>query len=108
MPTDLLELHDFLNSDLTSKHHLVPVTKMVVPSCILINSSVQPDLISPDPRVTNTVFEITGAQFSQSKTHSAAGISLRFPRITRIRDDKDWSDATTLAHLQTLVRMFVY
>jgi hypothetical protein len=95
----------FFTSDLTSKNHLVPVSKMAVPSFIVINSSLQPDLVSPDPCVTNTVFEVTGAQFSQSKTHSASGISLRFPRITRVRDDKDWSDATTLTHLQTLVRI---
>ena len=36
------------------------------------------------------VWEITGAEFSSSTTHSADNISIRFPRVTRIRDDKVW------------------
>ena len=33
------------------------------------------------------VWEITGAESSKSATHTADGISIRFPRVTRIRDD---------------------
>lgn len=36
--------------------------------------------------------------------HTADGISIRFPRVTRIRRDKDWSTATTLNELRELFR----
>lgn len=32
--------------------------------------------------------------------HTADGISIRFPRMTRIRDDKDWKTATNLHQLK--------
>lgn len=41
-----------------------------------------------------------GAEFSKSDNHSAGGISIRFPRVTRIRNDKDWNSATSLAELK--------
>ncbi|CAF4566102.1 unnamed protein product, partial [Didymodactylos carnosus] len=40
-----------------------------------------------------------GAEFSQSKAHTANGISIRFPRVTKVRDDKTWKEATNLAYL---------
>ena len=46
------------------------------------------------------VWEIAGAEFTQSTTHTAAGVSIRFPRVTRIRDDKDWETATDLDRLK--------
>ena len=46
------------------------------------------------------MWEITGAEFSKSTTHTADGISIRFPRVTRIRDDKDWKTANDLSHLK--------
>ncbi|VDN27884.1 unnamed protein product [Cylicostephanus goldi] len=42
------------------------------------------------------------AEFSKSENHTAGGISIRFPRVTRIRDDKDWESATSLAELKKL------
>ena len=46
------------------------------------------------------MWEITGAEFSKSEAHTADGISIRFPRCTRIRDDKDWKSATDLPKLK--------
>lgn len=46
------------------------------------------------------MWEISGAEFTKSTTHTAAGISIRFPRVTRIRDDKDWKTATDLDRLK--------
>jgi len=46
------------------------------------------------------VWEISGAEFSQAEVHTANGISIRFPRVTKIRNDKDWKTATSLTELQ--------
>lgn len=48
------------------------------------------------------VWEITGAEFTNQGVHTADGISIRFPRVTRIRHDKDWSTATNLDELRDL------
>ena len=47
------------------------------------------------------MWEIKGASFStsQNKTHTAAGISVRFPRIERMRSDKDYKSHTTLQEI---------
>ncbi len=50
------------------------------------------------------MWEITGAEFSKSTTHTADGISIRFPRVTKIRKDKDWKTATNVQELKVLVR----
>ena len=52
------------------------------------------------------MWEITGAEFSKSSTHTADGISIRFPRVTRIRDDKDWKTANDLPHLKVSLLQF--
>lgn len=54
------------------------------------------------------VWEITGAEFSKSTTHTASGISIRFPRVTRIRDDKDWKTANDLPHLRVQYFTSIY
>lgn len=61
----------------------------------LIASKLFPSLSQEAP-----VWEIAGAEFTQSTTHTAAGVSIRFPRVTRIRDDKDWETATDLDRLK--------
>lgn len=48
------------------------------------------------------MWEITGAEFTNQGVHTADGISIRFPRVTRIRPDKTWSTATTLNELRDL------
>ena len=59
-----------------------------VPSWISITESrLVPDYVLEDA-TDSIVFEVSGAEFSDSKSHSADGISIRFPRITKIRDDK--------------------
>eukprot|EP00118_Oscarella_pearsei_P009396 m.54141 g.54141 ORF g.54141 m.54141 type:complete len:870 (+) comp34313_c0_seq13:36-2645(+) len=72
-----------------------------IPSWLNVHRSLTPDFIVTTPQ-DGPVWEITGAEFSSSTTHTAAGISIRFPRVTRIRDDKDWKTATTLSELKTL------
>jgi hypothetical protein len=69
----------------------------------ILKSDLVPDFVVPDPDKA-PVWEITGAEFSGSTSHSADGISIRFPRVTRIRDDKGAEDHTTLAELKELAR----
>jgi ATP-dependent DNA ligase len=52
---------------------------------------------------SSQVWEIVGAQFSKSEHHTANGISIRFPRVSRFRDDKDWRTATSLKELMRIV-----
>lgn len=54
------------------------------------------------------VWEIKGASFSVSTkhtVHTAAGISIRFPRIERIRDDKDHKSANTVEEIVELASL---
>ena len=53
------------------------------------------------------MWEISGAEFSQSNVHTADGVSIRFPRVTRIRGDKDWETATNLSRLKVGPPAFV-
>ena len=73
-----------------------------VPSWLEINKSLVPDFVVKDPK-KSPVWELTGAEFSQSDTHTASGISLRFPRVTRVRNDKTWNEATSLERLYELL-----
>ncbi|XP_027053351.1 DNA ligase 3-like isoform X1 [Pocillopora damicornis] len=74
-----------------------------VPLWLNIHRTLVPDFVVEDPK-KSPVWEITGAEFSKSTTHTADGISIRFPRVTRIRDDKDWQTANDLPHLKVLFK----
>ncbi|CAL9685126.1 unnamed protein product [Knipowitschia caucasica] len=75
-----------------------------IPGWIKIVKNYYPDFIIRDPK-SAPVWEITGAEFSKSEMHTADGISIRFPRMTRVRDDKDWKTATNLPQLRELFRI---
>ncbi|CAF3729866.1 unnamed protein product [Rotaria sordida] len=72
-----------------------------IPKWLNISRDLIPDFIVIDPK-KSPVWEITGAEFSKSKQHTANGISIRFPRITKVRDDKTWKEATNLDYLTVL------
>ncbi|XP_011168982.2 DNA ligase 3 [Solenopsis invicta] len=74
-----------------------------LPSWLHAKKPMVPDFVARDPK-KQPVWEITGAEFTNQGVHTAEGISIRFPRVTRIRDDKDWSTATNLDELRTLFR----
>lgn len=46
------------------------------------------------------VWEICGHEFTKHDVHTANGISIRFPRVARVRHDKSWDTATTLSELE--------
>lgn len=71
------------------------------PKWLICNKPMIPDMLAIDP-TKMPVWEITGAQFSKSDIHTAAGISIRFPRITKQRDDKSYKEATSLNELKNL------
>ncbi|XP_017483608.1 PREDICTED: DNA ligase 3 isoform X3 [Rhagoletis zephyria] len=72
-----------------------------VPSWLLCKRALVPDYIAKIPNKM-PVWEITGAEFTKSEAHTAAGISIRFPRITRLRADKSADHANDLKYLQKL------
>lgn len=73
-----------------------------IPSWLDCNRGLVPDFVMKNPRKSQ-VWEITGAEFSISNKHTAGGYSVRFPRVTKIRDDKGVEDATTLSDFLRLV-----
>jgi hypothetical protein len=66
-----------------------------VPAWLHVHSSHVPHVVVADPWKA-PVWEITGAEFSASDHHTASRISIRFPRVTKERDDKTAAEATTL------------
>eukprot|EP01064_Diplonema_japonicum_P004005 TRINITY_DN12650_c0_g1_i3.p1 TRINITY_DN12650_c0_g1~~TRINITY_DN12650_c0_g1_i3.p1 ORF type:complete len:717 (+),score=173.41 TRINITY_DN12650_c0_g1_i3:207-2357(+) len=80
-----------------------PGDKASTPAWLDIHSHNVPDFIVSDPKEA-PVWEVIGAEFTKSPTHTADGISLRFPRVVKIRDDKTWKLATNLPQLRAIVR----
>ena len=71
------------------------------PDWLYCSRQMVPDFVVKDPK-ESPVWEVTGAEFSKAELHTAAGISIRFPRVTKMRDDKDWKSATSLDQLKQL------
>ncbi|XP_030761984.1 DNA ligase 3 isoform X2 [Sitophilus oryzae] len=72
-----------------------------VPSWLNCTRTMVPDFVAKDPK-KQPVWEITGAEFTQHNVHTAHGISIRFPRVTKIREDKTWETATNTDELKIL------
>ena len=65
-----------------------------------VDKSLQPD-IWLEPSV---VIEVAADELTESPVHSA-GFAMRFPRLLKIRDDKTWEQATTLAEIQQMRKL---
>ncbi|XP_013776883.1 DNA ligase 3-like [Limulus polyphemus] len=74
-----------------------------VPAWLKVNKTLIPDFVANDPK-NSPVWEIVGAEFTKAEIHTANGISIRFPRVAKIRDDKTWKEATNLQELQELFK----
>ncbi len=74
-----------------------------VPDWLDCTRQMTPDFVAKDPK-KSLVWEITGAEFTKSDIHTAGGISIRFPRITKQREDKTWETATSLTELEHLFK----
>ncbi len=73
-----------------------------LPKNFKIDNKHTPDMYVVDMK-NAPVYEIVGAEFSETNHHTA-GISIRFPRFIKLRDDKDLFTATTLSELQVLAK----
>ncbi|KAK3581407.1 hypothetical protein CHS0354_016266 [Potamilus streckersoni] len=98
-------LDDKTLEDLQTSLDVVKISKNMskVPPWLDVKKSVVPDFVVKDPKKA-PVWEIVGAEFSKAEVHSADGISIRFPRVTKFRDDKTWKEATDLPRLQELFK----
>ncbi|KAK3880469.1 hypothetical protein Pcinc_015071 [Petrolisthes cinctipes] len=74
-----------------------------VPAWLKCTKTMIPDFVAADPK-KSPIWEITGAEFTKHQVHTADGISIRFPRVTRIRDDKTWKESTDLKELKELYK----
>lgn len=74
-----------------------------VPDWLTVKKNMVPDFVAANPKEA-PVWEIAGAEFSKAEVHTADGISIRFPRVTKVRDDKSWKEATDLPRLKELFK----
>ncbi|KAH9495827.1 DNA ligase 3 [Bulinus truncatus] len=89
--------------ELNKELDMVKISKdmTLVPNWLYLNKPLCPDFVVKDPK-KSPVWEIIGAEFSKAEIHTADGISIRFPRVQRFRDDKTWKEATDLPRLKKL------
>ncbi|MFH4975129.1 hypothetical protein AB6A40_001838 [Gnathostoma spinigerum] len=90
-----------INKELGTKMRKISCKYENLPKWLSCARSLVPDFVIRDPK-ESPVWEISGAEFSKSNRHTADGISIRFPRVTRIREDKTWETATNLQELKQL------
>ena len=69
-----------------------------IPSWLDVDSTRIPEFLIKDPH-TAPIWEIFGSEFSDSPRHTANQISIRFPRVLRVRPDKDVASSTSLSDL---------
>ncbi|WAR14439.1 DNLI3-like protein [Mya arenaria] len=64
-----------------------------VPAWLDVKKNVIPDFVVADPKAA-PIWEISGAEFSKAEVHTADGISIRFPRVTKVlfKKSKETSD----------------
>lgn len=72
-----------------------------LPPWVRIDRSLIPNVLAKDP-FEMPVLEVIAAEFTDSDVHTANSISMRFPRIVKIRDDKSPKEATSLDELTHL------
>jgi DNA ligase-3 len=69
-----------------------------LPEWVRIDRTLIPDVLAKDP-FKMPVFEVVAAEFTNSDVHTSNSISMRFPRIAKIRKDKSPKEATNLEEL---------
>ncbi|EFA78161.1 BRCT domain-containing protein [Heterostelium album PN500] len=86
------------------KNSMIKISKdsTKVPPWLDILKAYTPDFIVKDPKEA-MVFEVESAELTGTKHHTS-GFSMRFPRIVKIRKDKDWATSTKFAELKDLAK----
>ncbi|MEN8253725.1 MAG: ATP-dependent DNA ligase [Patescibacteria group bacterium] len=79
------------------KSELERIKTNTKPSAYKVHKNLIPD-VWVEPRI---VVEIAADEITKSPVHSA-GVALRFPRLMRIRSDKNWNDVTTTKELNSI------
>jgi DNA ligase-3 len=102
-------LDDKQLNDFTSSIAMATFDIDACPKWLHVQSALKPDWICVNPK-KSPVFEVSGFEFSESKRHTATDhegqpFSIRFPRVTRIRDDKTYKTATRLQELRALIKV---
>lgn len=69
------------------------------PKLYKVNKGLFPD-VWLEPGI---VMEVAADEITTSPLHTA-GMALRFPRLIRFRDDKNWQDATTLEEIKQIAK----
>lgn len=97
-------LDDVAISVLTTKYtqRMTLCASGAVPAWLDCQTLHVPDMVMRDPSKAD-VMEIIGAELTITKSHTA-GLSVRFPRILRVRTDKNADTATNLQELLQLYR----
>lgn len=100
------KVRGFTDDELSELQDTPKMTKIsknpdLVPSFMKIKKALVPDFIIEDIEKA-PVWEVIGTEFSKADAHTANGISIRFPRVKCVRDDKTWKQGTTLKELQHL------
>ncbi|QWO71564.1 DNA ligase 3 [Orgyia pseudotsugata single capsid nuclopolyhedrovirus] len=72
-----------------------------LPDWLVCNRTVIPDYVAINPTLM-PVWQIIGAQLTKSDYHCADGVSVRFPRVAKIREDKDWRSANTFQQIKQI------
>ncbi|KAK6205317.1 ATP-dependent DNA ligase [Scheffersomyces amazonensis] len=100
----------FSDEDLSSIHAKLKPTEIKMPKPFYVYDTTNSNAIPDVWFEPTTVFEVLAADFSLSPIYKAAhqeygkGISLRFPRFLRIRDDKGIEDATSSTQVSEFYR----
>jgi DNA ligase-1 len=84
--------------DLKQRGDALQVPEM--PAMYQVSKALVPDVwLRPE-----LVVEIAADEVTRSPQHTA-GVALRFPRLIKLRDDKNWQDATTLTQLKKIAQL---
>ncbi|XP_017776293.1 PREDICTED: DNA ligase 3-like [Nicrophorus vespilloides] len=97
-----------VRSNLKNNGNLVKNNKQITPKWLNCSKTMLPEFIAKDPK-QQPVWEVIGAEFIQThRVHTANGISIRFPRVKKVRTDKNWKTATSLDELTKLYNTSKY
>jgi DNA ligase-3 len=96
-----------INKQLLSSGKMKKISKnfALVPDWLNIGSAAMtPDYVVVDPK-SSPIWEIQGAEYAPTtaSSHHTACASIRFPRVSRVRSDKDFDAHTTESQLKALV-----